>query len=129
MRTTGQLAPVVVRPGPGGRYTVIAGHRRADAHARLVAEGRTSDRDPSSQCGPELRAVVVEVGDVEALRIAIVENSQRADLCALERSLEVGHVEARLTAVMAARRRIATSPRSSAGPSARRTSGATSRGP
>ena len=72
IKERGVIQPVVVRPIPrvADAYEIIAGERRWRAAQRAGLH--------------EIPVVVVEVGDREALEIAIVENVQRADLNALE---------------------------------------------
>jgi ParB family chromosome partitioning protein len=71
IREHGVVQPVVVRrAGTGGRYEIIAGERRWRA-AQLA--GMT-----------EIPAIIRDVGDREALELAIVENIQRADLNPVE---------------------------------------------
>ncbi|TLS77535.1 ParB/RepB/Spo0J family partition protein [Mariprofundus erugo] len=69
IRREGVLMPILLRPDGDG-YELIAGERRwrASQAAGLV----------------EIPAVVREVGDLEALELAIIENEQRDDLSAIE---------------------------------------------
>ena len=72
VRQSGLLQPVLVRRGEGGRFQIVAGERRWRA-ARLA--------------GLEaVPAIVREVGDAEALELALIENVQREDLDPLERA-------------------------------------------
>jgi len=72
IRERGVIQPVIVRPVPRvpDSYEIIAGERRWRAAQRAGLH--------------EVPIVVVDVGDREALELAIVENVQRADLNALE---------------------------------------------
>jgi ParB family transcriptional regulator, chromosome partitioning protein len=72
IRERGVIQPVVVRPVPriADAYEIIAGERRWRAAQRAGLH--------------EIPIVVIDVGDREALELAIVENVQRADLNALE---------------------------------------------
>ena len=72
IRERGVIQPVIVRPVPrvADAYEIIAGERRWRAAQRAGLH--------------EVPIVVVDVGDREALELAIVENVQRADLNALE---------------------------------------------
>jgi ParB family chromosome partitioning protein len=72
IRQHGLLQPIVVRPMPGGGpgYELVAGERRWRA-AQMAAVH-------------EIPVVIQDVGDREALEIAIIENVQRADLDPLE---------------------------------------------
>ena len=72
VREKGVIQPIIVRAAPGsaGAYEIIAGERRWRA-----AQAAGLDDVP---------VVVVDVGDKEALELAIIENVQRADLNAIE---------------------------------------------
>jgi ParB family chromosome partitioning protein len=72
IRERGVIQPVIVRPVPrvADAFEIIAGERRWRAAQRAGLH--------------EIPIVVIEVGDREALELAIVENVQRADLNALE---------------------------------------------
>jgi len=72
IRERGVIQPVLVRAIPriADAYEIIAGERRWRAAQRAGQH--------------EIPILVLEVGDREALEIAIVENVQRADLNALE---------------------------------------------
>ena len=72
IREKGVLQPILIRPIPGehSRYEIIAGERRWRA-AQLAQLH-------------EVPVVVREIGDGEALELAIIENVQRADLNAIE---------------------------------------------
>ncbi len=75
IRMHGVMQPVVVRPLAMGRWEIIAGERRCRA-ARLA--------------GLESIPVIVrEVGDEQALALALIENIQREDLNALEEAQAV----------------------------------------
>jgi len=67
----GQIAPVTLRPLPGGRHEVVFGHRRVRACRAL--------RRP-------VRAIVVPLGDKELLSRMITENAVRQDLSPLEKA-------------------------------------------
>lgn len=71
IRQQGIVQPVVVTPGPGGGFTIIAGERRWRA-AQRAGLG-------------EIPVVVKQVDDDrQLLEMALVENLQRADLNAIE---------------------------------------------
>ena len=72
IRERGVIQPVLVRaiPRVADAYEIIAGERRWRAAQRAGQH--------------EIPILVLDVGDREALEIAIVENVQRADLNALE---------------------------------------------
>ncbi|MEB3827017.1 ParB/RepB/Spo0J family partition protein [Phormidium sp. CCY1219] len=66
----GILQPIIVRPIGENRYELVAGERRYQAAKRAKL--------------PEAPAVVQELNDTEALKIALLENLQRDDLNAIE---------------------------------------------
>jgi ParB family chromosome partitioning protein len=70
----GQLQPILVRPHPDrpGRYMVVFGHRRARAAREL---------------GVPVRAVIKEIEEINHIIAQGQENSRRADLTFIERSL------------------------------------------
>jgi ParB family transcriptional regulator, chromosome partitioning protein len=70
----GQLQPILVRPHPDrpGRFMIVFGHRRARAAREL---------------GLPLRAVVKEIEEINHIIAQGQENSRRADLTFIERSL------------------------------------------
>jgi len=72
IREKGVLQPILIRPiaGESSRYEIIAGERRWRAAQRAQLH--------------EVPVVIREIGDGEALELAIVENVQRADLNAIE---------------------------------------------
>ncbi|TAK46780.1 MAG: ParB/RepB/Spo0J family partition protein [Xanthobacteraceae bacterium] len=72
IRERGVIQPIVVRPvrGAPDAFEIIAGERRWRAAQRAGLH--------------EVPIVPLDVGDTEALEIAIIENVQRADLNALE---------------------------------------------
>jgi ParB family chromosome partitioning protein len=71
VRTHGVLQPIVVRPVPDG-YEIVAGERRWRA---AVLAGLAT-----------VPAVVRQVGDLESLALALVENLQRSNLNPVERA-------------------------------------------
>ncbi len=72
IKSRGLVQPILVRPSPAetGMYEIIAGERRW--RAAQIAQLH------------EVPAVVRQLGDVEALEIAIIENVQRSDLSPIE---------------------------------------------
>jgi len=70
IREKGILLPILVRPLGGDAYEIVAGERRW----RAAQAAKLHD----------VPVVVREMGDGEALELAIVENVQRADLNAIE---------------------------------------------
>jgi ParB family chromosome partitioning protein len=71
---SGQLQPILVRPHPDrpGRFMIVFGHRRARAAREL---------------GLPVRAVVKEIEEINHIIAQGQENSRRADLTFIERSL------------------------------------------
>lgn len=86
IRQHGLLQPLIVRPRPGapGRYWLIAGERRYRAACLNAEDDRAAGRAVERSSVPVL---VREVGDAEALELAIMENAQRQDLDLIEESL------------------------------------------
>ena len=72
IRTQGILQPIVVRPAPDGRYTLILGERRLRA-SRMV--GKTT-----------IPAMVKRASEQQAAEMTIVENLQRDDLQCMEQA-------------------------------------------
>lgn len=70
IREHGIIQPLIVSPGPEGRYTLIAGERRLEAAKR--AGLRT------------VPAISRQATDRELLELALIENIQRAELNPLE---------------------------------------------
>lgn len=72
IRARGVIQPLIVRPDPGGDgfWQIVAGERRWRAAQRAQLH--------------VVPAVVRELGDSEALELAILENVQRADLNPIE---------------------------------------------
>ena len=75
IREKGVIQPILARtvPGVADAYEIIAGERRWRAAQRASLH--------------DVPIIVVEVGEREALELAIVENVQRADLNALEEAM------------------------------------------
>ena len=69
----GVVQPLVVRPGEGGSFEIVAGERRWRAAQRAQLH--------------QVPAVVRRLSDQEALELAIIENVQRSDLNAIEEAL------------------------------------------
>ncbi len=72
IREHGIIQPLIVRPHPekAGQYQIVAGERRW----RAAQEARIHD----------VPVLIREIGDAEALQVAIIENIQRADLNPME---------------------------------------------
>ncbi len=78
IRAHGIIQPLIVSPGPGGTYTLIAGDRRWQAARRA---------------GLKTVPVVVRVAsDQQFLELALIENVQRADLNAIEEAEAFQHL-------------------------------------
>jgi len=78
IRAKGILQPILVRtvPGAGDSYEIIAGERRWRAAQRAGLH--------------DVPILLLEIGDKEALEIAIIENVQRSDLNPLEEAMGYG---------------------------------------
>jgi ParB family chromosome partitioning protein len=72
IRSSGVVQPVVLRPGPNGRFQLIAGERRWLASKRA---GKAT-----------IPAVVRQVSNEQAMEITIIENLQREDLNPMEQA-------------------------------------------
>lgn len=74
IRRSGQSTPILVRPHPhdSGRYMIVFGHRRAKV---------------ASDLGINVRAVVKPLADIEHVIAQGQENTARADLSFIEKSL------------------------------------------
>lgn len=79
-REGGNLVPVVVRPlakGSGRSFELLVGNRRRFAVEWLNRNGRPEIR---------LNALVVDLSDEEAFRLADIENQDREDIAELDRA-------------------------------------------
>lgn len=72
IRASGVVQPVVLRPGPNGRFQLVAGERRWQA-SRLA--GKTT-----------IPAVIRQISNEQAMEITIIENLQREDLNPIEQA-------------------------------------------
>jgi ParB family transcriptional regulator, chromosome partitioning protein len=72
IRASGVVQPVVLRPGPNGRFQLVAGERRWLASKRA---GRAT-----------IPAVLRQVSNEQAMEITIIENLQREDLNPMEQA-------------------------------------------
>ena len=72
IRASGVVQPVVLRPGPNGRFQLVAGERRWHASKRA---GKTS-----------IPAVIRQISNEQAMEITIIENLQREDLNPMEQA-------------------------------------------
>jgi ParB family chromosome partitioning protein len=72
IRSSGVVQPVVVRPGPNGRFQLVAGERRYLA-------SKKADKTT-------IPAVVRQISNEQAMEITIIENLQREDLNPMEQA-------------------------------------------
>jgi ParB family transcriptional regulator, chromosome partitioning protein len=72
IRSSGVVQPVVLRPGPNGRFQLVAGERRWLASKRA---GKAT-----------IPAVLRQVSNEQAMEITIIENLQREDLNPMEQA-------------------------------------------
>jgi ParB family transcriptional regulator, chromosome partitioning protein len=72
IRSSGVVQPVVLRPGPNGRFQLVAGERRWHASKRA---GKTT-----------IPAVIRQISNEQAMEITIIENLQREDLNPIEQA-------------------------------------------
>lgn len=70
IKKNGLLQPIVVREGEGGKYEIIAGHRRFAA-LKMINEELV-------ECN------VIDAGDSELTQLQLVENVQRKNMSAFE---------------------------------------------
>jgi ParB/RepB/Spo0J family partition protein len=80
----GLLQPVTVRRIAGGRYQLIAGHRRLEAFKRLLAAPAADARE---RFGTIPAHEKFDVTDEEMALFALIENLQRDDLSPLDAAL------------------------------------------
>src|SRR2546427_7786846 len=73
IKTHGVLQPILVRPAKAGGYLIVCGERRWRA-------SKTAGKD-------SIPARIVNLTDVEALEIAVIENVQREDVHELDEAL------------------------------------------
>ncbi|WP_121068060.1 plasmid partitioning protein RepB [Chachezhania antarctica] len=72
IRQNGQRVPILLRPADGDRFTLVYGRRRLEACRQL---------------GINVRAIVTELEDDQALKDQLLENQARRDLSFIERAL------------------------------------------
>jgi ParB family chromosome partitioning protein len=72
IRSSGVVQPVVLRPGPNGRFQLVAGERRWLASKRA---GKAT-----------IPAVLRQISNEQAMEITIIENLQREDLNPMEQA-------------------------------------------
>ena len=73
IKTHGVLAPILIRPTKAGGYLIVCGERRWRA-------SKTAGKD-------RIPARIVNLTDVEALEIAVIENVQRENVHELDEAL------------------------------------------
>ena len=80
LKKTGVLQPILVRPlkDMDGHFQIVAGERRWRAAQKAGLH--------------VLPAIVRDMGDVEVMEVAIVENVQRSDLNAIEEAMAYHHL-------------------------------------
>lgn len=71
LRSAGQTEPIRVRESPGGRYELVAGHRRTRAARNIGWE--------------QITAEIIKINDREAKMATMVSNEARVDLTDYER--------------------------------------------
>jgi ParB family chromosome partitioning protein len=93
IRSRGVLQPILVRPGAGGGYEIVAGERRWRAAQRAGLH--------------EIPAVIRPFGETEMFEAALIENVQRQDLNPMEEAmgyqrlaLEFGMTQADISAAV-----------------------------
>jgi ParB family chromosome partitioning protein len=79
IREHGVIQPLIVSPGKGGLYTLIAGERRLQAARKAGLKA--------------VPVVIRHATDQQLLELALIENVQRADLNALEEAEAYQHLE------------------------------------
>ena len=72
IKAHGVIQPIVVRPGPEGRYVLITGERRMRA-SKLAGKEK-------------IPAIVRHVSDQQAAEMTVIENLQRQDLNCMEQA-------------------------------------------
>lgn len=75
----GLIQPIVVYKNQDDIYTLIAGERRLKAHKLANIN--------------EIKAIVLETTEIEARKLALIENIQRADLTPLEEGLAYKEIQ------------------------------------
>jgi ParB family chromosome partitioning protein len=78
IREHGIIQPLIVAPGRGGNFTLIAGERRLQAAKRAGLE--------------KVPVILRQASDRQLLELALIENVQRADLNALEEAEAYQHL-------------------------------------
>lgn len=81
IRADGLLQPVAVRRASGGRYQLVAGHRRLRAFKELLNQSDANEERRFSSIPALLKA---NASDEEMARMALNENLQRDDLLPTE---------------------------------------------
>lgn len=79
IRVHGILQPLVAEERPGGRYVLLAGHRRLAAARKARLEMVPVDIRPAA-------------GGAKAIEVMLVENCQRSDLSAVEKAEAMGRL-------------------------------------
>ncbi len=92
IRNHGLLQPITVRRISGGRYQLIAGHRRLEAYRRLLASAENKELRERYENIPAHEKY--NVSDEEMALFALVENLQREDLSPLDAALGLSSFQA-----------------------------------
>jgi len=92
IREHGLLQPISVRRVPGGRYQLIAGHRRLEAYRRLLTSACDVQQRERFETIPAHEKF--DVTDEEMALFALVENLQRDDLSPLDAALGLASFQA-----------------------------------
>lgn len=92
IREHGLLQPVSVRRIPGGKYQLIAGHRRLEAYRQLLEGAQDIETKARFETIPAHEKF--DVTDEEMALFALVENLQRDDLSPLDAALGLSTFQA-----------------------------------
>ena len=92
IRNHGLLQPITVRRISGGRYQLIAGHRRLEAYRRLLACAENKEVRERYENIPAHEKY--NISDEEMALFALVENLQREDLSPLDAALGLSSFQA-----------------------------------
>lgn len=90
LRLEGLIQPIAVRPTAGGRFIIVAGHRRVEAFRQLLAETTT---EPEKQRWATIAAVVkLAIDDAHLAAMAFMENVARAQLTPIEQARSIKQI-------------------------------------
>ena len=88
---SGLLQPIVIRPAGGGRYHVVAGHRRVAAYHRLRDSAVSDDERRAYRLIPA--QVRPNIDDAQMAVGAYVENAQREALSPVEEAAALARIK------------------------------------